>query len=43
MCDPVSPHDSRGGGFYCCKCNKYIKEAGTCCKKHRRKKCHGKP
>ncbi len=21
MCDPVSEHDSRGGGVYCCRCN----------------------
>jgi hypothetical protein len=26
MCDPVSEFDSRGGGFYCCKCNSWFPE-----------------
>jgi hypothetical protein len=39
MCDPVSEHDSRGGGLYCCECNSWFdnKKKKWCCAKHRRK------
>jgi len=39
LCDAVSEHDSRGGGFYCCVDNtwrlKYNDPCPTCGKKHR--------
>jgi hypothetical protein len=38
-CDPVDEYDSRGGGFYCCVCNRWF-EKGHCCVKHRKEeKC----
>ncbi len=37
MCEPVDEHDSRGGGFYCCQCNRWFEKECPCGFKHRGK------
>lgn len=41
MCEAVEAHDSRGGGWYCCRCNTWNEgecSGGTCrvCAMHHR-------
>lgn len=31
MCEPVSEHDSRKTGWYCCRCNSYNPEKRERC------------
>lgn len=30
MCEPVEAWDSRGGGWYCCRCNTWNEGEGGC-------------